>query len=182
TGLYYRRLGADGAPAGELVRLIDSFDGMYEFIATVDDVFYVRANAGVPNAQLLAIPARAAGMKAKRVAIPEGRFAMDAASIVDGRIIAQYLQDAHSLVRVFDLQGKEQYDLELPGLGQASGFLGSPRDKHTFYAYTDFLTPATISRLDVASGKTQVFKKAAFAADTSGFITEQVFYESKDGT
>lgn len=182
TGLYYRRLGADGAPAGELVRLIDTFDGLYEFVDVVDDVFYVRATVDAPNAHLLAIPARRDGMKAKRAVIPEGRVALNGASIVDGRIIAQYLQDAHSLIRVFDLQGKEQYDLELPGLGQATGFLGSPRDKHTFYAYTDFLTPATISRLDVASGKTQVFRAPGFSADTSAFVTEQVFYESKDGT
>jgi prolyl oligopeptidase len=180
TGIYYRKLGRDGAPAGETVRLIDSFDANYQFIAEIDDVFYIRSNSGAPNAQVVAMPV--SGKKETRVVVPAGPFSADEVSIVGRRIIVRYLQDAHSLVRVFDLDGKVQYDVKLPGLGTAQGFEGSVADTETFFAYADFLTPMSISRLDLATGETEVFRAPKLAADTSKFVVKQVFYKSKDGT
>jgi len=46
------------------------------------------------------------------------------ASIVGGRIIAQYVKDAYSNVRVTNMKGVHQYDVALPGYGQAGGFAG----------------------------------------------------------
>ncbi|GFE88707.1 prolyl oligopeptidase family serine peptidase [Steroidobacter agaridevorans] len=180
TGIYYRKLGRDGAPVGETVRLIDSFDANYQFIAEIDDVFYIRSNSGAPNAQVVAMPVN--GKKETRVVVPAGPFSADEVSIVGRRIIVRYLQDAYSLVRVFDLDGKVQYDVKLPGLGTAQGFEGGVDDNETFFAYADFLTPMSISRLDLATGETQVFRAPKLAADTSQFVVKQVFYKSKDGT
>ena len=66
TGIYYRKLGADGAPAGEVVRLLDTFDADYQFVAEIDDVFYVQHDRG--RAELEAHRAAAA-------ADPEGPLA-----------------------------------------------------------------------------------------------------------
>jgi prolyl oligopeptidase len=182
TGITYRKLAADGSPAGEVVRLFDTFDARYVFIGEIDDVFYVQTTAQSPNARLIAVPATSGDPKQWRVILPESKFAMTNASIVGGRIFAQYLQDAHSVVRAFALDGKALYDVRLPGLGQATGFNGDVTDDETFFAYTDFLTPHSIARLDVASGAVSVFRAPKLPADTSQFVTEQVFYRSKDGT
>jgi prolyl oligopeptidase len=183
TGIYYRRLASDGAPAGEVVRLFDTFDADYEFVAEIDDVFYVRTTARAPNSQLISVPAAGPAVPANwRVVVPEGKFALSEASIVGRRIFTQYLQDAHSVVQARDLEGRVLYDVQLPGIGQASGFHGDVADPETFFAYTDFLTPPSISRLDVRSGEVSLFRAPKIAADTSAFLTEQVFFTSKDGT
>jgi prolyl oligopeptidase len=183
TGIYYRKIRADGAPEGETVRLLDGFDANYQFIAEIDDVFYIRSNKGAPNAQVVAMPVGSASTsKSSRVVVPETSFSADEVTIVGGRIVMQYLQDAHSLVRVLDLNGKAQYDVKLPGLGTALGFTGDVKDTETFFAYTDFLTPMNVSRLDLATGETRVFRAPKLAADTSQFEVKQVFYKSKDGT
>ncbi|HEY5757658.1 MAG TPA: prolyl oligopeptidase family serine peptidase [Steroidobacter sp.] len=182
TGIYYRKIARDGAPTADTVRLIDSFDANYQFIAAIDDVFYIRSNKGAPNAQVVAMPVGPSAKKDSRVVVPESKFSADEVSIVGGRIIVEYLQDAFSLTRVFDLQGKVQYDVKLPGLGTAIGFDGGVQDNETFFGYTDFLTPMTISRLDLETGKTEVFRAPKLAADTSQFVVKQVFYKSKDGT
>lgn len=218
TGIYYYPLGPDGS-RGELVRLFDTFDAEYHFVAEIDDVFYVRTTAAAPNAQLIAVPVGPAakipmspasrsdmgptsatvredapgdGLRATasmpggppglRVIIPEGRYALAAATLVGGRLIAQYLMDAHSLVQIVDLEGRILHEVKLPGLGQAAGFDGDVQDPETFFSYTDFLTPASIMRLDVDSGRPQLVHAPRLAADTSAFATEQVFYTSKDGT
>jgi len=56
------------------------------------------------------------------------------------------------------------------------------KDGETFFSYTDYLTPASISRLDVATGEVSLFREPKVAFDKSGYVTEQVFYSSKDGT
>ena len=179
TGIYHRRLASDGSPSGELVRLFDGFDASYRFVAEIDDVFYVHTTKDAPNARVIAVAAT--GKADPRVVVPESRFALIDASVVGGRLLAQYLEDARSVVRAVDLNGKQLYDVKLPGLGQAVGFSGDVADDETFFAYTDFLTPTSISRLDAAIGGTSVFRAPKFAADLSAYITEQVFYRSKDG-
>ncbi|AMN45854.1 prolyl endopeptidase [Steroidobacter denitrificans] len=195
TGIYYFPLAEDGSP-GDLVRLFDSFDADYRFVAEIDDVFYVYTTAHAPNARLIAVPA--AGKRNKkgdpeqapvsteplgvRVIVPEKKFAMAEVTIVGGRIIAQYLQEAHSLVQVLDLDGQPLYQVKLPGLGQAAGFAGDVQDPETFFIYTDFLTPASVIRLDAGSGRTQIVHTPRLEADMGQFVTEQVFYSSRDGT
>lgn len=182
TGLYYIKLGADGAPSGKLVRLIDTFDADYEFVNEIDDVFYVRTTARAPFGRLVAIDLSKPAPEQWRDVIPEARFALRDTNILSGRIIAQYLQDAHSVVRVLDLSGTQLYEVKLPGLGQTTGFFGDLKDNETFFSYTDFLTPMSISRLDVASGDVSIFRTPSLPVDTQSFLTEQVFYKSKDGT
>ena len=103
NGIYYRSLGANGAPSSEVVRLFDTWDADYEFVAEIDDTFYVRTTKDALNAQLIAVPATSAERKNWRVVIPEGEHALVETSIVGGRIFAQYLKDAHSVVRAFEL-------------------------------------------------------------------------------
>ena len=183
TGIYYRKIRSDGTPTGETVRLLDGFDANYQFLAEIDDVFYIRSNKGAPNAQVIAMPVGSPSKSmASRIVVPESRFSADDVTVVGGRIIVQYLQDAHSLVRVFDLSGKVQYDVKLPGIGTALGFGGDVKDTETFFAYTDFLTPMSVSRLDLATGETQLFRAPKLASDAGQFVVKQVFYKSKDGT
>jgi prolyl oligopeptidase len=182
SGIYYRTLGSDGAPSSEVVRLFDTFEANYDFVAEIDDTFYVRTSAEAPNYQVISVPATSAARQNWRAVIPANQYAMVEATIVGGRFFAQYLQDAHSVVRAMDLNGKPLYDVQLPGFGRAGGFFGDVKDGETFFSYTDYLTPASISRLDVASGEVSVFRAPQVAFDRNTFVTEQVFYRSKDGT
>jgi prolyl oligopeptidase len=182
SGVYYRTLGPDGAPSSEVVRLFDTFEATYEFVAEVDDTFYVRTNAEAPNWQLIAVPATSAARQNWRAVIPESQHSMIGSALVGGRLLVEYLQDAHSVVRATDLSGKALYDVKLPGLGRAGGFFGDVKDAETFFSYTDYLTPASLWRLDIATGEVSVFRAPKVAIDTSAFVTEQVFYQSKDGT
>lgn len=182
SGIYYRALGSDGMPSSEVVRLFDTFEAAYDFVGEVDDIFYVRTNAEAPNWQLIAVPATSAARKDWRAVIPQNQDSMTEATLVGGRFFAQYLRDAHSVVRALDLNGKPLYDVKLPGFGTASGFFGDVKDGETFFSYTDYLTPASISRLDVATGEVSLFRAPKVAFDQNAYVTEQVFYRSKDGT
>jgi prolyl oligopeptidase len=107
---------------------------------------------------------------------------MQSVSTVGGRIIASYMKDATSQVVVYDQNGKQLNNVELPTLGTVSGFGGDQKDKETFFTFTSFTYPPTIYRYDVANNKVSLFRKTEVNVDTDAFETKQVFYTSKDGT
>lgn len=181
-GVYYQKLDAQHLPSGPVVRLFDQFNADFEFVAGTGDVFYIVTSLGAPNSRLIAVPAQPDGASKARDVLAEKTMPLLEAAVIGGRVVGQYVKDAHSLVSVTDLQGKALYDVKLPGLGQAAGFEGDVKDPETFFVYTDFLMPGSISRLDVATGETRVFRAPKIAAKTDAYVTEQVFYRSKDGT
>jgi prolyl oligopeptidase len=182
TGIYYQKLDASALPTGDVVRVFDTFDADYQFIGEVNDVLYVRTTADAPNSRVIAIGAGATGIANARDIVAESNAALVDATIVGGKIIVQYVKDAYSSVHVTDMKGAPQYDVALPGYGQAGGFAGDVKDSETFFDYEDFLTPGTIAQMDMATGKIKVFRTAKIPADVSAYVTEQVFYRSKDGT
>lgn len=180
SGVYVQRLDERGLPLGPVERVFDRFDGEYQFLEAVDDIVYVRTNAGAPNGKVLAVDMQD-GARVRTI-IPEQAQPLIDASVIGGRIVAHYLQDAYSQVRLFELDGRAVGAVDLPGQGQVNGLFGTPEDPETFFSYTDFLTPAAILRLDVRSGTVTTFKAPRIAVDTSAYVVEQVFYSSKDGT
>ncbi|MBT8101980.1 MAG: prolyl oligopeptidase family serine peptidase, partial [Gammaproteobacteria bacterium] len=117
-----------------------------------------------------------------REIIAQATDVLDGVSLVGGSIIADYMQDAQTVVRVFDLDGTPTGVVDLPGIGTAAGFNGKIDDPETFFVYTSYNTPTTVNRLDVETGKVTVFRKPDVAFEPADYIVKQVFYESKDGT
>ena len=80
------------------------------------------------------------------------------------------------------MNGKLVREVELPGIGTASGFGGKRKDKETFYAFTGFTAPTTIYRYDLATGKSAIFRAPKVDFNPNDYETKQIFYKSKDGT
>jgi prolyl oligopeptidase len=117
-----------------------------------------------------------------RTVVPEAAEVLESAPVLGERIFARYLKDAQSVVRMYALDGKPLGEMALPGIGTLTGFTGKKGSNEAFYAFESFLYPNTVFRYDVATGKSEVFRKPEIAFDPSGYETRQVFYASKDGT
>src|SRR4029077_10801226 len=118
-----------------------------------------------------------------RNVVPESRDTLDSASLVHHQLIVQYLHDAHSVVRRYTPDGKPLGEVTLPGLGTTFGFAGRIEDTTTYFGYSDYTTPTTIYRLDLNSGRTDLWKVPTLKGfKPAEYQTQQVFYRSKDGT
>src|SRR6185369_14578834 len=117
-----------------------------------------------------------------KVLIPEARDTLHAVRVVNNQFIASYMQDAKSEVQIFDTAGTKVRDFPLPGIGTVGGFTGKPKDTETFYAFTSFTAPGSIYRHDLRTGHSSIFRQPKLKYDPSQYETEQVFYNSKDGT
>jgi len=169
-------------PEASRVTLVDGFENDYRLIGNVGNELFFRTNFGAPRNRVMAIDVTAPAQDSWREVVPESADVLNGVSMVGGRIVAEYMQDAFSVVKVFDLEGEQVGDVDLPGIGTAYGFGGKLDDPETFFAYSSYDTPPTVNRLDVQTGEVSVFRAPDVPFDPANFSVEQVFFTSKDGT
>ncbi|HYE53465.1 MAG TPA: prolyl oligopeptidase family serine peptidase, partial [Chitinophagaceae bacterium] len=154
----------------------------YGVIENIDGKFLVRTNDGAPNYKLVLIDPANTDPAAWQTFIPEKEEPMTGVGSAGGKLFVNYLKDVTTRVYVYDLKGRMEQEVKLPGLGTAGGFNGWDDDKFIFYTFNSFTHPPTIYRYDIASGKTSVFRQPEIPAfNPNDYETKQVFYPSKDG-
>ena len=99
-----------------------------------------------------------------------------------GFIFAKYMKDAVSLVKQFDYNGQLVREIELPGLGTASGFGGKNEDKIVYFSFTNYVTPSTTYQFSPADGTSSIYVQPKVDFVSANYISKQAFYTSKDGT
>jgi prolyl oligopeptidase len=160
---------------------------------------YVGADAGrlyflttldAPNGKVIAVDPTGASAARITTVVAEGPDAIElteppstpSVTLADHQLIVQTMHDAHSRVVTYGLDGKLRHAVVLPGPGTVTGFAGRAGDKHTFYSFTDLITPSSIYLLDLASGTSTLYRAPKVAFDRSAFEEKQVFFPGKDGT
>lgn len=169
-------------PDGEMVTLIDNFDNEYTPIGNEGSRLYFKSDVNAPNKCVLVIDVENPARENWQVVIPEAEETLSGAGMVGDFIFADYLKDAVTLVRQYDLTGKLVRTIDLPGLGTASGFGGRRDHTETFYSFSSFNRPPSIYRMDLASGESTLYKQSDVAFNPDDYEVKQVFYASKDGT
>lgn len=177
NALYIRDMSND-----KIVKIVEDFNSDYNLVDHINGKLLVMTNAGAPKNKVIAIDAKDMARDKWVDFIPESEGVLKGISLVGGKIIASYMEDARSKIRIFDMTGKYLYDLDNNDVGTIGGFSGNIDDNETFYTITSFTTPATIYRYDIANNKSELYEKSAIDFDASQYETKQIFYTSKDGT
>jgi prolyl oligopeptidase len=154
----------------------------YSIIDNIGDKLLVYTNHGASNYQLVLVnPAKPEPKNWKKI-IPETTEKLDAVSIINKQIIAQYLKNASTLIKRFDTKGKLVGIVPSPGIGTITGFGGKGSDKETFYSFTSFNSPNTIYHYNLVTNKSSVFKQPDLLFDPKDYEVKQEWFTSKDGT
>jgi prolyl oligopeptidase len=169
-------------PLAMPVDLIDNFDNDYTFIDNDGPLFYFRTDLKAPNGRVIAINVHKPDKEHWKEIIPESKEKLEAASLVGNLLVVDYLKDAHTQVKMFSPEGAFVRELELPGIGTASGFGGRRIDTETFYLFSSYATPPSIYRYDLVTGKTTLLRSAKVKFTPEDYEVRQVFTKSKDGT
>lgn len=177
--LFYKDLTQPDSP---VVELINQFEASYSLIDNEGSTFWIQTDLDAPRGRVIAIDLNQPDKANWRELIPQAQETLEGVGLLNHQFVASYLQDAHTQIRIFDLEGQFVRDVALPGMGSAGGFGGKRDDTETFYSFTGFTTPTTIYRYNMVTGESSLFRQPQIAFDPSVYETKQVFYTSKDGT
>lgn len=169
-------------PNAEVVELINEFEASFGFIDHDDNIFYFQTDLNAPRRRVIAIDIKNPGRDNWQEIIPQTDETLEGVSVINNQFVTDYLKDARSQIKIFELNGTFVREVELPGIGSAGGFGGKRYDTETFYSFTSFTVPGTIYRYDMVSGKSEVFRQPKVDFNPDDYETKQVFYQSKDGT
>lgn len=155
------------------------FDNNTHFVDSKGDVIYLMTDKNAPNKRL--VKTNISNPTQWTDVVPETENVLSI-STGGGFLFAKYMKDAVSYVKQLDYDGKLVREIQLPGKGTAGGFGGEAEDKELYYSFSNYVTPGTIYKYDIASGKSEVYYKPNVKFNPEDYVSEQVFYTSKDGT
>ncbi len=168
-------------PGSKLVPVVDNFDNDHFIIDNEGSKLFIVTNLDAPNRRIITVDADDPGVDNWIDFIPETENVL-IPSTGSGYFFAHYMIDAISKILQYNNKGEMIREIQLPGLGSASGFSGKKEDQELYFTFTNYITPGTIYSLNPASGETEVYKKPKVDFNSEDYESEQIFYESKDGT
>jgi len=168
-------------PKSSFVTVVDNFESINDIIDTDGSRLFIATNLNAPNTKVVTVDANNPTPENWVDFIPETENVLSPATGA-GYFFANYMIDAISRVKQYDKDGNLVREIELPGVGSAAGFGSKKADKEVYFSFTNYITPASIYKLEPVSGATEVFKKPVVAFNSDEYESEQVFYNSKDGT
>jgi prolyl oligopeptidase len=163
------------------VRLVRKLTNDWVYVGNVGDLFYFRTNLHAPRGRIVMMDA-AHPQKAPVEIVPEGTDTLGGASMIGRRIVLAYLSDAKTVAFLCELDGRVVGAVPLPGIGTAIGFARKPGDSETFFSFSSYTDPSTVYRYDTATNTARIWARPKLAFDPDAFVTDQIFYASKDGT
>ncbi|NGM72794.1 prolyl oligopeptidase family serine peptidase [Sphingobacterium sp. SGL-16] len=168
-------------PESNFVSMVNNMDKNHYIIDNDGSKLFIYTELNAPNGRIVTADFANPTPENWKDLIPETENVLSPSS-GGGKIFASYLKDATSLVKQFDRKGKLEREIELPGVGTASGFGAKLGDKELYYSFTSYIHPSTIYKYDIATGKSEVYKASGAKFDPSQYESKQIFYTSKDGT
>ena len=158
-------------------------DSTFDVIDNVGDKLLIVTDHKAPNMRVVLVDPKSPAESSWQTILAEKSEPLQGATTGGGKIFATYLKDVATHAYVHAMDGTVEQEIQLPGLGVASGFGGRHEDTTVFYTFNSLNTPPTIYRYDIPTKKTSVFRAPKVPGyNASAYETKQVFYTSKDGT
>jgi len=168
------------------IPVVQGFEAAYVYVGADAGRLYFLTTLDAPNGRVIAIDPQHPGRAAWSTVIAQGSDAIDltdrSVALVDHQLLVKSVHDARSRVMRYGLDGGARGEIALPGRGTAQGFGGRADERETFYSFNDLVTPPTVYRYDLESGRSTLWRRPRVAFDPRAFGQEQVFYPAKDGT
>ncbi|WP_027376884.1 prolyl oligopeptidase family serine peptidase [Kaistella palustris] len=165
--------------ATDFISVQKGYDYNTSFVDSKGDIIYALTDKDAPNMRLIKFNINEPQVWTD--VIPETENVLNV-STGGGYIFAKYMQDAVTNVKQMDYAGKLIRNIDLPGIGTAGGFSGKEKENDLYYSFTNYITPGTIYKFNADTGKSEIYQKPKVKFNPENYVSEQVFYTSKDGT
>lgn len=184
--LYFADLGRPDAPQldAPFIPLVESRDHAYLPVGTVGTQLLLLSNAGAPRRQILRVDLRKPELSQAEVIVAESAEPIQSALLAGGQLVVLRMKDASSRLQRYAVDGRPLAEIALPGLGAIDDLSGRSAAPELYFSFEAFNRPPTVMRVDLAAATpvAQIHAAPKLSFDPERYVTEQVFYRSKDGT
>lgn len=176
--IYYREVNG----TGDFVRLIDTPDAEYNFLGSDGTRFYFLTDLDAQRGRIIAIDITQPERDHWQTIVPEGEDPIQFAKLIGGKLVLTTMHHAANRLLVYQLDGQFDHEIKLPTLGTIFSINGEPDAPEMFFDFISFLYPPTVFRYDLQTSELNVFQSPVLNFNIEYYVTERVFFESKDGT
>jgi prolyl oligopeptidase len=169
-------------PGKPVIWLAPVDDAIYGWVGNVGSKVWLMTNKDAPNSKIVQVDVEQPEPENWTTVVAEGKDSLEDATMVGGVLLLTYLVDAKSKVEQRGLDGVPIREVTLPGIGAVGVGSGEKEDTDVFFTFTNYTTPGTVYRLELETGRTEVWRQPKLQFDPDAYETEQVFATSKDGT
>ncbi len=163
--------------------VVENFENNYTVIHNDGNKLYVITDKGAPKYQLLEIDfTKKPDYENWKKIIPESNDLLESVSLCNGKLVAKYLKDVTTRLYVFDMNGKQEKEILLPGICKVDAFDCDKDDSLAFFSYNTFTAPPVIYKYNIVTNKMNIWFKSDIDFKSDDYETKQIFYTSKDGT
>jgi prolyl oligopeptidase len=158
----------------------------------VDGRLYLRTDFNAPRFRICTTTVDQPTHEHWQELIPQQEGVIDGFAIIDHKLVVHLIENVHSRLLVYDLDGKLLEEISLPGVGTVSGytpgigtvqaFAGSPDDPGLFFTFSSWIVPTASYRYDLRTHELEKLHQCECPFDLSTYETKQVWCESKDDT
>ena len=165
----------------KLIPIIDTFESDTYVIQNSQSKLYLVTNLNAPNKKVVIVNAENPTPENWIDFIPETENVLSLSSGA-GYFFAEYMVDAVSKVLQYDFDGNLIREVKLPGVGSSAGFGGKLDAKELYFSFTNYNTPNASYKFNPNKGTYVSYWKPAISFNSTDYESQQVFYNSKDGT
>ncbi len=169
-------------PKAEFKMLSGDFEFEYRIIDNIGSTFYMTTNKGAPRFKLVSFTYENPAPDSWKTIIPQSTNPLEGARICNKKLLVNYFQDVISKLYCYDLNGKLEREIKLPGLCRLSAFNTDKNDDFAIYSISMFTSPGQTYYLDAKTWTSKLIFQPNCKFDSDKYETEQVFIETKDGT
>jgi prolyl oligopeptidase len=167
--------------SSEIKTIVNDYNSNTSLIDNLGNKLFLVTDHNSPNNRMVTVDFDNLNKSNWKDFIAESDFVISL-SKAGGFFFAKYMIDAISKVYQYDYNGNLLREINLPGIGTASGFSAKNNQKELYFSFSNYYTPATTYKLNIKSGIYQEFWKPSIDFISSDYKSEQIFYSSKDGT
>ena len=164
-----------------LIRVDENYQTDSYLLHSDGERLYIVTNSKAPNQKLIVVNARKPQEKYWKDFIPEGKYVLSPTA-GGGYFFARYIADVITKVIQYDMDGVNMGEIELPGLGTASGWSGKKDQEVLYFSFTNYHSPSQIYSYNPKTKTSIKYWEPRIDFDSNDYKSEQIFYKSEDGT
>ncbi len=163
--------------------LIKGFDYDAEPIGNIGSTLYVRTNLKHQNYQIISFDLSFPGKSEWTTFLADEKYVIESAVISNRNLlVVKLLIDVTNRLIIYGQDGQAVHEIELPGPGTVGAINSQQKDNFLYYSFTSFTAPARIFKYQFSENASRGIFIPNTGYNAEDFVTEQVFYESFDGT